>query len=230
MTRTVTLALMTIIWCSVGVFTQSTRDDAQVKYKIALRALQDDNLRVAVDALRHALRLDPDHAMAHHTLAVAWQTSNPDEALVHLDHGIRLGLPEKEEAESPDLRIQILYQAARLLADQVFTDQETALMWTVRDNGDDIDWAGATAYCGALTLRGFDDWRLPAIQELSHLSDRSLVALYKIKAPLKVSGCCPWSSTKDGSVPMVFAFNFGQAWPFGGPPLNCRALCVRGTK
>lgn len=221
------MAVLALVFTGSATLAQSTRDDAELHYKVALRALKDDHRRVAIEALRTTLDLDPGHALAHYTLASVLQQSAPDEALAHLDRALQLGLPDDEKEKSTELRVELVYQAARRRAGEVYSDPDTGLMWAVRDNGDDVDWKGARKYCEALTLRGFDDWRLPTIGELEHLSDRSQVRVYKIRVPLNVSACCPWSSTRVSGKPVLFAFNFGEVWPYDGPPLNCRALCVR---
>ena len=221
------MAALVLITGDGASLAQSNRDDAELHYKVALRAIKDDHDRVAIEALRTTLDLDPGHALAHYTLAKVLQRSDPDEAIEHLDRALQLGLHDAVKEEAVELRIELVYQAARRRAGEVYTDPDTGLMWAVRDNGDDVDWKGARKYCEALTLRGFDDWRLPTIDELVHMSDRSQVRVYKIKPPVNLSACCPWSATKISGTPAVYAFNFGEVWPYDGPPLNCRALCVR---
>lgn len=49
---------------------------------------------------------------------------------------------------------------------QPWTDPATGLMWTKRDNGESISWPQAVNYCRNLRLTGYDDWRLPTIDEL----------------------------------------------------------------
>lgn len=225
--RDLWIALVLCLTWGPGLPAQSIRADAEAHYRVALRALDEDHERVAIEALRTALELDPAHAMAHYSLARVLRTASPEDAIAHLDRALQLGLPAKETTASADLRIELLYAAARRRTREVFTDPDTGLMWTVRDNGDDVDWATATKYCAALTLRGFSDWRLPTLDELAAMSDRSQIHLYKIRRPLALSACCPWSSTRISGTPTVFAFNFGEPWPYKGPPLNCRALCVR---
>jgi TolB-like protein len=45
------------------------------------------------------------------------------------------------------------------------------LMWTVRDNGRDVTWKQAKAYCEACRVGGYSDWRMPTIEELEGLYD-----------------------------------------------------------
>lgn len=205
---------------------QSPRDQALLHYEVALRAIKDGHLRVAAGELATARALDPQNALVHYTLAVVHKERDPGEASKALERALQLGLPEPQRASSADLRVEIHYRLARQRAAETFTDPATGLMWTAKDNGDDIGAAAAGRYCTALRLGGFDDWRLPTIAELEQVSDRSVIATNKIKPPLKLSGCCPWSSSKQGRAGVVFAFNFGQPWPYEGT-LNCRVLCVR---
>lgn len=226
-TRSIAIAVGILLGGAAGL-TQSPSDQALLHYKVAVVAIEDHNPRVAVDELTKARALDPQNALVHYTLAVLHKEHDPDEALNSLERALQLGLPGPEKTASTDLRVEILYRVARKRAAETFTDASTGLMWTTKDNGDDIDSAGAGRYCRALRLGGFTDWRLPTIAELEQVSDRSVLASNKIKPPLKLSGCCPWSSTRRGRTAVVFAFNFGQPWPYDGT-LNCRVLCVRNA-
>ena len=60
--------------------------------------------------------------------------------------------------------------------DGIVTDYTHGLQWQddYRDNNGSIkqgNWEEAIAYCENLTLGGYDDWRLPNINELSSLVD-----------------------------------------------------------
>ncbi len=55
-----------------------------------------------------------------------------------------------------------------------WTDPATGLMWTRKDNGSDVDWPQATAYCSDLKLAGHRDWRLPTLEELQGIYDPSV--------------------------------------------------------
>jgi hypothetical protein len=48
-------------------------------------------------------------------------------------------------------------------------DPLTGLCWEEPPSGGELDWDSAVAYCNALSIGGFDDWRLPMIQELVSL-------------------------------------------------------------
>jgi hypothetical protein len=115
------------------------------------------------------------------------------------------------------------------LARMTWTDPQTGLMWSLKDNGSDVDWSEAASYCRALKLGPFSDWRLPEIGELEGIYDASSEKQYKAKGGIQLSNWWAWSATKEGS---------GSAWDFHFSVgkrystllvfrfLN-RALCVR---
>jgi Protein of unknown function (DUF1566) len=119
-----------------------------------------------------------------------------------------------------------------------WTDPATGLMWTRMDNGSDLDWNKATAYCSNLQLAGYSGWRLPTIEELQGISDPSVrvettfdfgVVGVFIKGQLKLTGW-DWSSSQGDKPEWAQTFGFAGekrgAFPFGFN-YNMRALCVR---
>lgn len=50
------------------------------------------------------------------------------------------------------------------------TDNDTKLMWQQGEN-DVMEWDSAIAYCKGLPLAGYNDWRLPSIDELKSIVD-----------------------------------------------------------
>ncbi len=58
-------------------------------------------------------------------------------------------------------------------ADGTVTDASTGLMWQ-QDSSPKIMWEDALSYCENLTLAGYDDWRMPDINELLSVADYSL--------------------------------------------------------
>lgn len=75
---------------------------------------------------------------------------------------------------------QVLAASAPGGASDVYTDQETGLMWQKDDSFHDlkkgVNWYDALEYVGEKNnqkLAGFDDWRLPTMQELNNLWDAS---------------------------------------------------------
>ena len=115
-------------------------------------------------------------------------------------------------------------------ANEVWKDSATGLTWAVKDNGSNINQTQASEYCDNLDLGGFQDWRLPTIDELEGLYDSSVSKPYKAKGPIELSEPSIWSSTTNNS---------GEVWSFyftyGGKSVSRgsghgnpgRALCVR---
>jgi hypothetical protein len=53
-----------------------------------------------------------------------------------------------------------------------WVDPSTGLMWAARDNGRELNWRQAIKYC--LDMRGYADWRVPTIGELTGIFDPSI--------------------------------------------------------
>lgn len=113
--------------------------------------------------------------------------------------------------------------------EQTYRDLDRGWMWGRRDNGRDIAWAGAGAYCESLDLGGFDNWRLPALDELQTLEAMWSLKVNKIADQIFLSSCCLWSSTEGserGAWNLDFrfrrAFEVNRSLSFG-----LRALCLR---
>lgn len=105
-----------------------------------------------------------------------------------------------------------------------------SLRWLRRDNGSEVDWHQAKAYCDGLSLEGHDDWRLPTIQELRTVHDPRANGRFKLVSGIELTGCCPWSSTMyDSSSAWFVEFFEGEsnAQRLGSTHLAGRALCVR---
>lgn len=139
-----------------------------------------------------------------------------------------------EEAKLIALAAQIKVAAPALEAKEkgYWNDSDTGLMWTVKDNGDAVDWNQATEYCRTLTLGGFGGWRLPRIEELTRIYDANSEKQYKTRGPIEISDFFIWSSTMAGSSEAwALSFYDGQrgSYPLGYSHGN-RALCVRPSE
>jgi len=108
------------------------------------------------------------------------------------------------------------YNAARFTnnGNGTITDNATGLMW-VQDgtgigcnNGGNLTWEAAIAFCENLTFAGYEDWRLPNIKELQSIVDYgklnpSMDATYFLN--FQQYDDCFYSST-------TFASGTGSAW------------------
>jgi hypothetical protein len=129
-------------------------------------------------------------------------------------------------------------------SDGTVRDTQTGLVWTQKDNGADVDFAGAKAFCEGSTVGGHDDWRLPTIEELQALYDEGVASpptyLYHGKPyPLRMDPAFQLSAPGVWSSSLRYE-NRGVAWSFffsSGRQLSTmptatnyqRALCVRAS-
>ena len=92
----------------------------------------------------------------------------------------------------------------------VVTDNTTKLEWQddYSNNGGDIKksiWIDAIDYCENLSLDSKNDWRLPNLNELKSLIDRTKYAPAIVSGFANVSSSYYWSATSDES-------NKNDAW------------------
>jgi hypothetical protein len=83
-------------------------------------------------------------------------------------------------------------------------DLVTGLMWERTWDSRTHTWEGAKAYCGALGLGGFDDWRMPTKIELEALLDETRAAAPLINTsvfPGTLSQTTYWSSSPNVEFP-----------------------------
>jgi hypothetical protein len=57
-------------------------------------------------------------------------------------------------------------------ASDIVVDNDTGLMWQDSSTIVKKDWQGAKEYCNNLSLGGYDDWRLPHMDELVSITDK----------------------------------------------------------
>jgi len=96
------------------------------------------------------------------------------------------------------------------------SDTRTNLMWAAKDNGRNIDWSDAKAYCENYRGGGYTDWRMPTQDELVGLYDADKtyksdcgydVHLTKL---IRLTCTWAWASETSGSVAAVFFFDRGH--------------------
>ncbi|MEJ2501380.1 MAG: DUF1566 domain-containing protein [Campylobacterales bacterium] len=83
----------------------------------------------------------------------------------------------------------------------IVTDSATGLQWQDDKVNNQMPWKTAIEYCEALELGGFDDWRLPNLNALKSIVDRSkftpaIVSGFDFTASQEY-----WSSTTNAHFP-----------------------------
>jgi|SRR6185369_3428710 len=111
-------------------------------------------------------------------------------------------------------------------------DKKTGLMWAAQDLAGRHNWADANKVAAEAGIAGFDDWRLPTIEELESLRDRTLYGPAADPA-LSLQSDWYWSSTPDASSPSDFAwyvyFSFGYS-DYGGQSGEGLVRSVRSAR
>jgi len=122
-------------------------------------------------------------------------------------------------------------------------DTRTNLIWAARDNGSDINWANAKAYCDKYRGGGYTDWRMPTQEELAGLYDKGVVYTPACDASgdktnkvhltglITLSCWWAWASETRGSDAAIFHFKIGtRRWYPHSHYFDGRALPVRAGK
>ena len=138
---------------------------------------------------------------------------------------------------------------------EYWTDPLNGLTWAAKDNGSDVSWKAAIKYCSKLRLAGYADWRMPNMDEVQGIYDKSAESpglmgakryhnispsTWHIKGNLFITGY-QWTTLRgmdDRGKPSGYAyyydFNEGKSnddptgWPYGYDGM--RVTCVRGPQ
>lgn len=124
--------------------------------------------------------------------------------------------------------------------DGTVTDTVTNLMWAASDNMGNISWHNAKIYCGNPPIAGYrySDWRMPTIEELRTLYDKSLEG-YETDCglPVKIHPCirlsCAWVWSSEHKAISSYAFSFRKGYQYSTLKMDkkhFRALPVRNLK
>ena len=87
-------------------------------------------------------------------------------------------------------------------------DTQTNLLWASKDNGSNINWEDAKAFCENYEAAGYNDWRMPTKEELMSLYDRFIFGNngYHLTKLITLTGSYPWTSNVQGSEALVVGF------------------------
>ena len=118
-------------------------------------------------------------------------------------------------------------------------DQTTGLIWAAQDNGANLTWSGALAYCKNYSAGGHNDWRMPTPEELATLygdsketkSEEDKLSVDLVTESIQVTAPWVWTSRRaPNNKALVYGFNFGNTRKFyRGSGVNRRALPVRSA-
>ena len=93
------------------------------------------------------------------------------------------------------------------------TDAQTGLMWQRTTSEAAMDWENALAHCNALSLGGFNDWRLPTLKELRSIIDYGKYPSLDSDVFLIADTSHYWSSTTSAFYEVdawYVDFNYGE--------------------
>ena len=97
-------------------------------------------------------------------------------------------------------------------------DTITNLMWAVKDNGNEINWANAKSYCENYRGGGYTDWRMPRPDELVALHDGAKTYMsdcgYDVHLTelIRLTSTALWTSETFGSDAAIFNFYYGERY------------------
>ncbi|MEA2091815.1 MAG: DUF1566 domain-containing protein, partial [Campylobacterota bacterium] len=77
----------------------------------------------------------------------------------------------------------------------IVSDSLTKLQWQDDAVGSTMSWNGAISFCENLTLDGYSDWRVPNINELKSIVDRSKSNPAIVTGFSHISSNYYWSAT-----------------------------------
>ncbi|HPH55342.1 MAG TPA: DUF1566 domain-containing protein [Smithellaceae bacterium] len=119
-------------------------------------------------------------------------------------------------------------------------DTQTNLMWAAKDNGSDISFTSAKAYCDNYRGGGYSDWRIPTLGELMGLFDgkKSRPAacdrrfnIHVATELINISCVASWASEIRGSDAAYLSFGSGRRyWGPQSSEVSTRILPVRSNK
>ena len=116
-----------------------------------------------------------------------------------------------------------------LNSSDIVVDSDTGFMWQDSSNIVKKTWSEAKLYCDNLTLGTYDDWRLPHIDELMSISDKSRYSPTIKEIFTNTKSNWYWSNTEyanDKTQAWVVTFSGGDAL-WRGKTNSLFVRCVR---
>lgn len=111
----------------------------------------------------------------------------------------------------------------------VVTDSLTGLTWQRADDATQRTWQAAANYCDALSLGGYDDWRLPGSNELIGLVDyaRATPAIDAAVFPGTKPSFYWAAQTASAGYAWAVLFSYGYAFSLDKTKTSAFVRCVR---
>lgn len=129
-----------------------------------------------------------------------------------------------KKSENNATEQNITFKSGSIIQDEtaiIATDPQSGLMWqdqmylkAQKNNDDDKigDWKYAKEYCDKLDLDGYDDWRLPSIDELKAVIDNknkpAFKSIFKNATNRRYWSSSPY--TLDKNYAMIVDFETGE--------------------
>lgn len=117
--------------------------------------------------------------------------------------------------------------------DGTITDTKTELMWAKQDNGIPINWNDSVIYCQNYSGGGYQNWRMPTLDELATLYNpgKKNKNGYHIIKYISITASTCWAAESSDHLAGRYNFKYGEVywlrkW-YSGPT---RILPVRGGK
>ncbi|WP_415238673.1 DUF1566 domain-containing protein [Seleniivibrio woodruffii] len=112
----------------------------------------------------------------------------------------------------------------------IVTDNVTGLMWQDNVLSSSMQWETAIATCEDLSLGGYDDWRLPTIEEIESIIDYGHYDPAIDPIFVRTASNTYWSHTAHVNSFYAWRINFKNGFSSkDGKNGNNYVMCVRGT-
>jgi len=111
----------------------------------------------------------------------------------------------------------------------IVTDSTTGLQWQDDAIGSTMTWQSAIDHCEGLSLDSYSDWRLPNVNELKTIVDRSKYNPAIVSGFINTSSANYWSSTTyENYSPHAWIVDFNYGYVNHSSKYNSNYVrCVR---